>query len=207
MLNMLKIVKIGALVNKYQAFSERKWERSVIEITDIIEPFNSYLTIEFYNLSVVRVLPQIGFFSNAWLPDFVRTYYLNVSLLPAINILVRVSGLLEEYLRVSLLASFKMLNSFFRVAALSLKTSFTSYRRVILSMILGELNDFKTLKSILSFGYGLDMCSFFSHQKQNNIKLLNPKVHGYEDKEADHPSKLVMVVIDGNTKKPSDYSK
>lgn len=42
---------------------------------------------------------------------------------------------------------------------------------------------------------------------QNNIKLLNPKVHGYEGKEADHPSKLVMVVIDGNTKKPSDYSK
>ena len=42
---------------------------------------------------------------------------------------------------------------------------------------------------------------------QNNIKLLNPKVHGYEDKEPDHPSKLVMVVIDGNTKKPSDYSK
>ena len=42
---------------------------------------------------------------------------------------------------------------------------------------------------------------------QNNIKLLTPKVHGFEDKEVDHPSKLVMVVIDGNTKKPSDYSK
>lgn len=42
---------------------------------------------------------------------------------------------------------------------------------------------------------------------QNNIKLLTPKVHGFEDKEVDHPSKLVMIVIDGNTKKPSDYSK
>ena len=42
---------------------------------------------------------------------------------------------------------------------------------------------------------------------QNNIKLLTPKVHGFEDKVVDHPSKLVMVVIDGNTQNPSDYSK
>ncbi len=42
---------------------------------------------------------------------------------------------------------------------------------------------------------------------QNSIKLLTPKVHGFEDQEVDYPSKLVMVVIDGNTKKPSEYSK
>ena len=42
---------------------------------------------------------------------------------------------------------------------------------------------------------------------QNNIKLLTPKVHGFESKKTDYPSKLVVVVIDGNTKKPSDYSK
>lgn len=42
---------------------------------------------------------------------------------------------------------------------------------------------------------------------QNSIKLLTPKVHGFEDREPDYPSKLVLIVIDGNTKKPSDYSK
>lgn len=42
---------------------------------------------------------------------------------------------------------------------------------------------------------------------QNSIKLLTPKIHGFEDKELDYPSKLVMTVIDGNTKKPSEYSR
>ncbi|WKN32113.1 hypothetical protein PZB74_01940 [Porifericola rhodea] len=42
---------------------------------------------------------------------------------------------------------------------------------------------------------------------QNSIRLLKPKVHGFEDKEVDHPSRLVMIVIDGNTKKPSHYSR
>lgn len=42
---------------------------------------------------------------------------------------------------------------------------------------------------------------------QNSIKLLTPKVHGFEDKTLKHPSKLIMIVIDGNTKKPSAYSK
>ena len=42
---------------------------------------------------------------------------------------------------------------------------------------------------------------------QNNIKLLTPEIHGFEGKELDFPSKLAMVIIDGNTKSPSDYSK
>lgn len=42
---------------------------------------------------------------------------------------------------------------------------------------------------------------------QNNISLLTPKVHGFENEQLDYPSKLVMIIIDGNTKKPSDYSK
>lgn len=41
----------------------------------------------------------------------------------------------------------------------------------------------------------------------NSIKLLTPKVHGFKDKEVEHPSKLVMIILDGNTKKPSDYSR
>ena len=42
---------------------------------------------------------------------------------------------------------------------------------------------------------------------QNNIKLLTPKLHGFESNTPEYPSKLVLIVIDGNTKKPSDYSK
>ena len=42
---------------------------------------------------------------------------------------------------------------------------------------------------------------------QNNVQLLTPKLHGFDDNEPENPSKLVMIIIDGNTKKPSDYSK
>lgn len=42
---------------------------------------------------------------------------------------------------------------------------------------------------------------------QNNIKLFTPKVHGFEDSDPDFPSRVVLIVIDGNTKNPSDYSK
>lgn len=42
---------------------------------------------------------------------------------------------------------------------------------------------------------------------QNNIKLIPTEVHGFENDELDFPSKQVLVIIDGNTKKPSDYSK
>ena len=42
---------------------------------------------------------------------------------------------------------------------------------------------------------------------QNNIKLISPIVHGFESKQLDYPSKMAMILIDGNTKKPSDYSK
>lgn len=41
----------------------------------------------------------------------------------------------------------------------------------------------------------------------NNVQLITPKVHGFEYKELEYPPKLALIVIDGNTKKPSDYSK
>jgi len=42
---------------------------------------------------------------------------------------------------------------------------------------------------------------------QNSVKLLTPQMHGFESIDLDYPTKVVMIVIDGNTKKPSDYSK
>ena len=42
---------------------------------------------------------------------------------------------------------------------------------------------------------------------QNNVKLFKPTVHGFEQTKPNHPPLQVLVVIDGNTKKPSDYSK
>lgn len=42
---------------------------------------------------------------------------------------------------------------------------------------------------------------------QNSVKLLTPKVHGFENTNPEYPSKLALIIIDGNNKKPSDYSK
>jgi hypothetical protein len=42
---------------------------------------------------------------------------------------------------------------------------------------------------------------------QNNTKLITPKLHGFENAEPSYPSKQVVVIFDGNTKKPSDYSR
>lgn len=42
---------------------------------------------------------------------------------------------------------------------------------------------------------------------QNNIKLFTPEVHGFENSEPEYPSRVVLIIIDGNTKNPSDYSK
>ena len=42
---------------------------------------------------------------------------------------------------------------------------------------------------------------------QNNVTLLTQNVHGFEKDTLKYPSKVVVVVIDGNTKKPSEYSK
>lgn len=42
---------------------------------------------------------------------------------------------------------------------------------------------------------------------QNNVMLLSPKVHGFENSIPEYDSKVVMIIIDGNTEKPSSYSK
>lgn len=41
---------------------------------------------------------------------------------------------------------------------------------------------------------------------QNNITLETPQLHGFEGREAQYPTKLAVVIIDGNLKLPSDYS-
>ena len=42
---------------------------------------------------------------------------------------------------------------------------------------------------------------------RNNIIVHSPKVHGHDGSELEYPPMQVAVIIDGNTKKPSDYSK
>jgi hypothetical protein len=40
---------------------------------------------------------------------------------------------------------------------------------------------------------------------RNNLFLITPKLHGFEDTALRFPTKIVALVIDGNTKTPSDY--
>ena len=40
----------------------------------------------------------------------------------------------------------------------------------------------------------------------NNITLEDVKTHGFEDRVEPYPSKVAVIIIDGNTKSPSDYS-
>ncbi len=40
----------------------------------------------------------------------------------------------------------------------------------------------------------------------NNITLETTTTHGFEDTESPYPSKVAVIIIDGNTKLPSDYS-
>jgi hypothetical protein len=42
---------------------------------------------------------------------------------------------------------------------------------------------------------------------QNNVFLLTPELHGYEESQPDFPSRTVLIVIDGNLRNPSDYSR
>jgi hypothetical protein len=48
---------------------------------------------------------------------------------------------------------------------------------------------------------------FPSAAPQNNVNIIVPTVHGFESSEPSFPSRVVLVVIDGNTKNPSDYNK
>lgn len=42
---------------------------------------------------------------------------------------------------------------------------------------------------------------------QNNVRIVTPTLHGFEKTTAPYPARLVMAIIDGNTKDPSAYSK
>lgn len=42
---------------------------------------------------------------------------------------------------------------------------------------------------------------------QNNVILVTPELHGFQNSTPLYPSKQVVVIFDGNTKKPSDYSR
>jgi len=42
---------------------------------------------------------------------------------------------------------------------------------------------------------------------QNNVFLLTPQLHGYEETQPEFPSRTLLIIIDGNLKNPSDYSR
>jgi hypothetical protein len=42
---------------------------------------------------------------------------------------------------------------------------------------------------------------------QNNVSIVMPTVHGFEKSDPRFPSRVILVIIDGNTKTPSDYSR
>ncbi|MGX9987223.1 hypothetical protein [Soonwooa purpurea] len=41
----------------------------------------------------------------------------------------------------------------------------------------------------------------------NNISLISPPVHGFEEADLSYASKVAVIIIDGNIKRPSDYSR
>ena len=42
---------------------------------------------------------------------------------------------------------------------------------------------------------------------QNNLVVLTPKLHGFAAGNAPAPSRIVAVIIDGNLRAPSSYSR
>ena len=62
---------------------------------------------------------------------------------------------------------------------------------------------------------GLSLLKLFLNQTgilppaapQNNVRLITPELHGFENAPPPFPSKQAVVIFDGNTKKPSDYSR
>jgi hypothetical protein len=42
---------------------------------------------------------------------------------------------------------------------------------------------------------------------QNNLIVMTPKLHGFENKPAPSPSRVVAAIIDGNLRQPSSYSR
>jgi len=42
---------------------------------------------------------------------------------------------------------------------------------------------------------------------QNNVKFITPDLHGFKNSKPEFLSKLAIVIIDGNTKSPSEYSR
>jgi hypothetical protein len=42
---------------------------------------------------------------------------------------------------------------------------------------------------------------------QNGVRLLTPQLHGFDGKEPPFPVRIAAVIIDGNIKNPSDYSR
>lgn len=41
---------------------------------------------------------------------------------------------------------------------------------------------------------------------QNNIIVATPQLHGFEDSAPPYPTKIIVVIIDGNLRSPSDYT-
>lgn len=41
---------------------------------------------------------------------------------------------------------------------------------------------------------------------QNNIIVVTPPLHGFEDSAPPYPTKMIIVIIDGNLRSPSDYT-
>jgi hypothetical protein len=42
---------------------------------------------------------------------------------------------------------------------------------------------------------------------QNSVHLYTPTLHGFEQSAPAHDARQVLVIIEGNTRKPSDYSR
>jgi hypothetical protein len=49
--------------------------------------------------------------------------------------------------------------------------------------------------------------SFPPGPPQNNLQWITPVIHGFENNTPEYPAGLALIIIDGNTKKPSEYSK
>lgn len=73
---MLSLIFIGALTSKPYAFSVRPWELERILFFDFFDSLGSEIYLEYFGLSIKRVLPKINKKLNSyWITDRIRFFY------------------------------------------------------------------------------------------------------------------------------------
>jgi hypothetical protein len=97
----------------------------------------------------------------------------------------------------------------FRNIVIELKTEFTiNDRNALRKKYVSQTSQYTSSSVPLAITCILDMTEkeYPPSNIANNITLETPTVHGFEHSSPTYPTKIAVVIIDGNLKRPSDYS-